>query len=118
MTIRIHEIELGTRDTAQSQKFYQDILGLSTVVDQLALKVFDSGTSGLDFNVSNHLPANVVMISFITDDLNPIIHRLKAAGIPFSGPKPTHLNMTTVEFRDPSGFLVRVNLPAEASLVL
>src|ERR1700729_1285707 len=109
MKLRIHEIELGVHDPGKSKDFYGLALGLDMSIDQDKLKVFRSGITGLDFNVSAHLPANVVMISFLSDDLQAVIDSLHDHAIPFNGPKKSHLGMTTIEFSDPDGHLVRVN---------
>jgi catechol 2,3-dioxygenase-like lactoylglutathione lyase family enzyme len=115
MKIRLQEIELGTQDPSISKSFYNSILGLDTVVDKANLNVFKSGIAGVDFNTSSHLPAKVTVTSFLTDDLQLIIERLDASGISFDGPKQSHLGMTTIEFKDPDGYLVRVNQPGAAS---
>jgi predicted enzyme related to lactoylglutathione lyase len=115
MKIRLQEIELGTQDPSTTKTFYNSILGLKTTVDQEKLKVFKSGVEGLDFNASTHLPAKVTVISFLTDDLQTVIDRLNAGDVSFDGPKKSHLGMTTIEFKDPDGYLIRVNQPTDAS---
>ena len=50
-----------------------------------------------------------MVISFLTDDVQAVINRLSSSGISFEGPKESHLGMTTVEFKDPDGYLIRVN---------
>lgn len=113
MNLKLHELELGSANPEKSKAFYNAILNLNTVVDQQHLKVFDAGTQGLDFNISTHLPPKTLIISFVTDDLQPVIERLKANNIEFTGPKPSHLEMTTIEFKDPDGYLIRVNQQAK-----
>lgn len=115
MKIRLHEIELGTSDPAKSKSFYNAILGLKTSVDQAALNVFQSGVGGIDFNTSTHLSPNTAVVSFLTDNLPEVIERLSANGISFSEPKKSHLRMTSIEFSDPDGHLIRVNQPTEDS---
>ena len=115
MKIRLQEIELGTSDPNKSKLFYNTILGLDTSVDQDELKVFDSGVVGVDFNTSTHFPSKTTMTSFLTDNLQNIIDRLYTNGIAFSGPKNSHLGMTTIEFTDPDGYLIRVNQPTNES---
>ena len=115
MKIRLQELELGTQDATISKDFYNSILGLDTVVDQENLKVFKSGIAGMDFNTSTHVATKVVVTSFLTDDLPTVIERLTSNGIPFDGPKKSHLGMTTVEFKDPDGYIIRVNQPGDAS---
>lgn len=115
MKIRLQEIELGTQDPTVSKDFYKSILGLDTVVDQKHLKVFNSGATGMDFNTSTHLPVKVMVTSFLTDDLQTVIERLTTNGISFDGPQISHLGMTTIEFKDPDGYLIRVNQPSDLS---
>lgn len=117
MKIRIQEIELGTNDPGKSKLFYSSILGLETTVDQSGLKVFNSGVTGVDFNTSTHFPYNTTVTSFLTDDLQTVIDNLSSKGIVFSGPKKSHLGMTTIEFNDPDGHLIRVNQPTKESPV-
>lgn len=90
-------------------------MGLDTIVDQENLKVFKCGIAGIDFNTSTHLPTKVMATSFLTDDLQSVIERLIANGIHFDGPKKSHLGMTTIEFKDPDGYLIKVNKPGDTS---
>ena len=115
MKIRIQEIELGTKDPDISKEFYNSILGLNTIVDQDDLKVFESGIDGMDFNASRHIPVKAMIISFLTNDLQTVIERLNANGIPFIGPNKSHLEMSTIEFKDPDGYIIRVNQPSDTS---
>lgn len=115
MKIRLHEIELGTSDPAKSKSFYNTILGLENSVDQATLNVFQSGVGGIDFNTSTHLSPTTAVVSFLTDNLPEVIERLSANGISFSEPKKSHLGMTSIEFSDPDGHLIRVNQPTEDS---
>ena len=79
------------------------------------LKVFRSGIPGVDINVSMHNPTEKIVTSFLTDDLDLIMGRLNAASISFEGPKESHLGMSSIEFRDPDGFLIKVNQPTDKS---
>jgi catechol 2,3-dioxygenase-like lactoylglutathione lyase family enzyme len=115
MRIRLQEIEYGSENPARSKDFYNSILGLETTIDQEKLKVFKTGVAGIDLNASTHLPAGVMATGFLTDDLQAVIERLTARGIAFERPKEWHLGMTTIEFKDPDGYLIRVNQPGAAS---
>lgn len=117
MKIRLQEIELGATDPEKSKEFYSLTLGLETSVDQEELKVFNSGVPGIDFDVSTHFPSKTVVTSFLTDNLQNVIDRLSANGIPFSGPRKSHLGMITIEFTDPDGYVIKVNQPTEESPV-
>lgn len=106
---RLHEIELGSADPLASRHFYQTILRLQPAVVQDGLTVFGSGNEGVDFNTSNHLLSTQTVVSFLTNDLQAVMDRLVAEGVPFNGPTASHLGMHTVEFTDPDGNRVRVN---------
>ena len=109
MNIRLHEIEPGTTDVQKSKSFYQSILNLKPQVEIEGLNVFNSGTPGLDLNTSNHFLQGNVAISFIVDDLAAIEQNLKAAGISYEGPAPSHLGINAIQFKDPDGYLIKVN---------
>ncbi len=69
MKLKLHEIELYTKDPEASKRFYNDQLGLPLNVDQNGLKCFDSGWPGLDVDASIHFPGRV-SISFLVDDVD------------------------------------------------
>jgi catechol-2,3-dioxygenase len=115
MKIRLQEIELGIQNTTSSKEFYNSVLGLDIQINQDNLKVFKTGIGGIDFNTSTHLPAKTIVISFLTEDLAAIIATLTEKRIFFEGPKPSHLGMTTIEFKDPDGYLIRINQPSNTS---
>ncbi len=69
MKIRLQEIELGSKAPDKSLAFYSTVLGLETSLEQKDLKVFKSGVTGIDFNVSTHHLSEKTVISFLTDDL-------------------------------------------------
>lgn len=111
MKIRLHEIELGSGHVSESTRFYSDVLELASTVSKSELSVFNTGTSGLDFNISSHIDPGKVAVSFVTDDLKAVIKKLQNSNTQFRGPYNSHLGMESIEFNDPDGFLVRVNQP-------
>ena len=113
MKIQLHEIELSAKDVAVSTSFYNAVLGLQPVVQQEGLTVFNSGE--IDFNLSTHHPSGEPVISFITDNLAEIEGRLKEAGISYQPPAPSHLGMTCIQFKDPSGYCLKINMPGPES---
>ncbi|PZR26748.1 MAG: hypothetical protein DI535_12955 [Citrobacter freundii] len=109
MKIRLHEIEFGAADLQSTTLFYQTVLDLSLNVDQPQLKVFDPGVNSLDLNFSHHLsPGNMVM-SFICDDLAGIMQALQQREISFEGPVASHLGMKSISFKDPAGYIIKIN---------
>jgi catechol-2,3-dioxygenase len=115
MQLILHEIELGTSSPEASKAFYHSVLGLPIAIDQEQLKVFQPTTNGLDFNFSTHLPSKVVRLSFLTNDLNAVMAHLTQQGKYFTGPMPSHLEMTSIQLEDPNGYSVKINMPSERS---
>lgn len=115
MKIRLQEIEFGAGNTDKSKGFYQSVLGLDPVIDQDRLKVFNSGVAGVDFNISEHMPAKTVTTSFLTDDLQKLMDRLQLTGILFEGPSTSHMGMLSISLQDPDGNCIRINQPTAAS---
>ena len=109
MKIRLQEIEFGATEVGKTKQFYETIFGFETAVDLANLSVFNLVTNAVDFNISTHLPPQTVCISFLTDHLEEVIEKLNANAVIFEGPKPSHLGMTCIAFKDPSGNLVKVN---------
>jgi catechol-2,3-dioxygenase len=93
MKIRLQEIELGAQEMKSGNVFFQSILGLKPRLQQQNLTVFNAGVDGLDLNISRHLSPGAVAISFLTNDLEEVEKRLKAAGLPYDGPMASHLGM-------------------------
>ena len=115
MKIRLHEIEIGTGNVESTTNFFNSVLGLTPNLSQDNLTVFDAGVKGLDFNISNLLPAGITVISFLTDDLQAVQEKLSNAGISFEGPAPSHLEMTAISFKTTDGLQVKVNTPGQHS---
>jgi hypothetical protein len=115
MKIRLHEIELGSAAVEHSSQLLQTVLGLQSKLVQPELHVLDAGLPQLDFNLSTHHPPGVVALSFLTDDLAAVEERLKAAGITYEGPQPSHLGMQCLLFRDASGYVIKINTPGPDS---
>jgi len=49
--LKLHEIELNSKDPEASKKFYNDLLGIPINIDRNGLKCYDSGWSGLDIDI-------------------------------------------------------------------
>jgi catechol-2,3-dioxygenase len=107
MKIRLHEIELFSKDTKASQSFYKDILGLEVHHQVDGLNVFDSGWPGIDFDTSVHHKAKV-RIGFVVDNLSEFISSLSEKGLKFQGPMKSHLGMNVIQMEDPDGNIVEI----------
>jgi catechol 2,3-dioxygenase-like lactoylglutathione lyase family enzyme len=112
--MKLHEIELPTKDAEASQRFYQELLGLSVRVDQPGLKVFGPGIGGLDFNISAHNPGRT-RVAFLVSDLDQVVGLLRARGLHIPEPFDSHLGMRGVQLEDPDGNLVVIQAPTERS---
>lgn len=115
MKMRIHEIEIGAAEVGATKSFFQSILGLKPKLEEDNLIVFDSGNNGVDFNISNHLPAGVTQISFITDDLKAVMKQLDQSKIQYEGPFESHLAMLTLRLQTPDGVQIVINTPTDSS---
>jgi catechol 2,3-dioxygenase-like lactoylglutathione lyase family enzyme len=107
MRIRLHEIELFSKDTRASRDFYKKVVGLKVHHEREGLNVFDSGWEGLDFDTSKHHPGKA-RIGFIVDDLQSFLEHAQKHGIAVGEPEESHLGMRVVRFEDPDGNLVEV----------
>jgi len=115
MRIRLHEIETGATDPGQTSDFFSSVLGLPVKLQENNLTVFDSGIAGLDFNISDHLLAGAVRISFLTDDLQHCIQALEKQQLRLEGPYESHLGMLAVRFMAPNGIEVVINTATDSS---
>ena len=114
MKLKLHEIELNAKDPEASKRFYHDLLGIRINLDQKGLKCFDSGWSGLDLDVSVHFPGKV-SISFLVDDLDQFVKKLRGKGIEVDDPDDSHLGMRAVTLEDPDGHRVEIQATTEKS---
>jgi catechol 2,3-dioxygenase-like lactoylglutathione lyase family enzyme len=109
MRIKLHEIELNTKDPAASRSFYAETLGLQLKLqEKKGLNVFDAGLPGFDFDTSGHRPGKTI-VSFVTDDLPGFVSSLRQKGLMIEGPEPSHLGMMAVHLEDPDGHIVRIH---------
>jgi len=115
MQIRLHEIEIGATAPGQTATFFSSVLGLPVKLQENGLSVFDSGMSGLDFNVSDHLADGAVRVSFLTDDLQNCILTLEKQQQPYEGPYESHLGMLAIRFKAPNGTEIVINTPTDSS---
>lgn len=115
MRIRIHEIETGAANPEKTADLLSSLLGLPLKLQQASLTVLDSGITGLDFNISNHLAEGAVRISFLTDDMQSLIQHLNDRHITYEGPYESHLAMLAVRFKMLNGIEIVVNTATDSS---
>ena len=115
MRLRLLEIELGVVNPQKSRDFYQQALGMAPAVDQEHLKVFNLANNQIDFNISTHFKPKETCITFLTDNLDEMMLKLKHESILFEGPSMSHLGMLTIVFKDPDGYLIKVNQATDES---
>jgi len=112
--MKLHEIELPTKDPVASKRFYHGLLGLPVRVDEEGLKVFDSGHAGLDFDMSVH-NAGRTCVAFLVHDLEQTIATLRAKGVTVPEPFESHLGMRGIRLEDPDGNIVLIHAPTSRS---
>jgi len=114
--MKLHEIELYSKDPEASKKFYHEILGLGIDIyaSQKELKVFRSGWDGLDIDASQHFPRKV-SISFLVKNIDEYVKRLREKGIDVEDPKESHLGMRAFSIIDPDGYRIEIQSPTEKS---
>ena len=88
MTLKLNHLHLKTRDPEATAKFYVDTLG-AKLVNKSATGTYRLDLHGLALNVSQFLDAQkreqkygMEHIAIDTDELDSVVERLKAQGIP------------------------------------
>lgn len=113
---------LYTEDTAASWRFYEEALGLETVVDQGICRVFAVG-GGAHIGVCAVHEGRAVapegcIVSLVTDDVEGAHARLVARGAEVDGPpfRNAALGITHFMTRDPSGYRIEIERFEDHSL--
>lgn len=112
--MKLHEIELFSNNPDEAINFYSSILGLKLNIDKRDLKVFNSGISGVDLNISQHYPANKVSLSFLVKDVNAFVEMMKEKKIDLNEPYNSHLGLRAVTLTDNDGCRIVIHSPTEA----
>ena len=103
-------------DLTRATEFYENIMGFEKVIDIELAKVFrvhGSSHVGLVDGHTGYLKWNEskpVMLSWFSDDIDGWHTHLKAKGVKIEQPpeKQSYLEMRTLLFRDPEGYLLEV----------
>jgi catechol 2,3-dioxygenase-like lactoylglutathione lyase family enzyme len=114
MKIKLHEIELNSKDPEASKHFYHEKLGIPILMEEEGLKCFDSGYPGLDIGASVHFPGKV-SISFLVEDIDAYVKELRARGVEVDDPEDAHLGMRAFSLEDPDGHRVEIQSPTVES---
>ncbi len=104
---------LYTRDLKATAQFYEQVLGLSVVVDQGDCRIYRvSAQSYLGFCQRAAAPASPqeVIFTFITEDVDGWARRLHTFGVAFEKEPAlnTHYQIYNCFFRDPNGYLLEI----------
>lgn len=101
-----------TGDLEASVHFYGELLGLEQVLDQGGCRIFRAA-QGAFIGVCNRVgavPAEGVILTLVTEDVEDWHRRLTAAGVRFEKEPAFNpdYNITHCFLRDPSGCLVEI----------
>ena len=103
-------------DLARATRFYEEIMGFKKVIDISLAKVFrvhgDSHVGLVDGHTGylKHKEDKPVMLSWFSEDIDGWYEHLKAKGLEVEQPpmRQSYLEMKTMLFRDPEGYLLEV----------
>jgi len=104
------------KDLEKANKFYEQVLGFERVIDIDLAKVFrvhDGSHVGLvDGNMGylKYMDSKPVMLSWFSDDIEEWHEYLQERGVEIEQPpmRQSYLEMTTMLFRDPEGYLLEI----------
>lgn len=113
--MKLHEIELFSKDMNRDKDIFQNLLGLKLHINQDDLMVFDSGQKGLDLDVSNHFPEVKVSLSFLVEDVSKYFEAIGKTGITISEPSGSHLGLREIKFCTSEGVQIILHSPTEES---
>ena len=110
---RITAVMLGVRDLTQAVEFYKQKLGLSMIMQEPTLALFQCGTVMLGLSrghvtVAPHV-AGATEVVFAVDNVRAAQKALEAKGVVFTG-EPRQVTPTdwAVHFKDPNGHLLSI----------
>jgi lactoylglutathione lyase len=104
------------KDLKRANRFYEQVLGFERVIDIDLAKVFkvhDGSHVGLvDGNVGylKYMDSKPVMLSWFSDDIDGWHNHLQEKGVEIEQPpmRQSYLDMKTMLFRDPEGYLLEI----------
>ena len=105
---------LYTRDLAETSHFYEDIMGLTLVLDQGGCRIYRISEDGfLGFCEREDVPEpapNTVIFTLVTQEVDEWYHYLSNKGVEFEKP-PAHnpkYDIYHLFLRDPNGYLLEI----------
>ena len=104
---------LYTRDLAKTAHFYEEVLGLSLVLDQGSCRIYDvCGRGFLGICHSENAPQKPegIIFTIVTHEVDQWYHYLSEQGVDFEKP-PAHnpkFNLYHCFLRDPNGYLLEI----------
>ena len=111
--IEQHVTFLYTQDLNKTAQFYEEIIGLSMVLDQGSCRIYRMcGDSflGICQREAVSIQPEHIIITFVTHQVDAWYDDLKKQGIPFEKP-PSHnptYNIYHCFLRDPNGYLIEI----------
>ena len=105
---------LGSDDLEKTHSFYQETLGLPLYKDQGLCRIYSipgGGKLGFCEHMANVARgSNSPYITLLTDDVDAVYHKLKAAGIHLTEEPKENERFSIYHFlvRDPNGYIVEV----------
>ncbi len=98
--MKLHEVELYAKDIQASREFYRSTVGLelNEGASNPGLNVFAAGDgSWIDFNTSQHgTDDGTIGVSFMVEDIAPIIARLEEENFTFTPPQKDHTGLPSI----------------------
>jgi catechol 2,3-dioxygenase-like lactoylglutathione lyase family enzyme len=107
-----HITFLNTKDLEATTRFYDEVLGLTLVLDQGGCRIFQVAVEAyVGFCKRETLgPTDGVILTLVTDDVDEWSERLSLRGVSLETP-PRHnpeYNIYHCFLRDPNGYLVEI----------
>ena len=105
---------LYCRDLGASRAFYEDLLGLSLVLDQGGCRIYRIGKDSFlgicQVREGRSVAPDGVIVTFVTDDVDGWYERLAAKGVSFEKTPQSYAEFRIYHcfLRDPDGYLLEI----------
>lgn len=101
----LNHIAIRVQDLDRSQKFYQDVLGLSLILKRSTFRMMGCGSHFVALFKRSEPGLDHLAFTLPSYDQSKVVQKLKANGI-----EPI-LEEERTYFRDPDGYLIQIELP-------